>query len=91
MENLRFGHKIMKRVKDMGMYDELLITRTYLKDLLTKEQEKVLKSHDNVYQTKSLENGLMEEFLFLKVVQPLKTILLNQILSSMTRVRWVEE
>lgn len=58
MENLRFGHKIMKRVKDMGMYDELLITRTYLKDLLTKEQEKVLKSHDNVYQTKSLENGL---------------------------------
>ena len=58
MENSRFGHKIMKRVIEMGMFDELLISRTYLKDLLTKEQETVLKSHNNVYQTKSLENAL---------------------------------
>ena len=40
----------------MGMFDEIEVGRTYLKDLLTKEQEKVLKSHDNMYQTKDLEN-----------------------------------
>ena len=27
----------------MGMFDEIKVGRTYLKDLLTKEQEKVLK------------------------------------------------
>ena len=40
----------------MGMFDEIEISRTYLKDLLTKEQEKILKEHDNIYQTKDLDN-----------------------------------
>jgi hypothetical protein len=42
----------------MGMFDEINVGRTYLKDLLTKEQEKVLKVGDDMYQTKSLENAL---------------------------------
>ena len=42
----------------MGMFDEINVGRTYLKDLLTKEQEKVLKALNNMYQTKSLDNAL---------------------------------
>ena len=42
----------------MSMFDEIEISRTYLKDLLTKEQEKILKEHDNIYQTKDLDFGL---------------------------------
>ena len=40
----------------MGMFDDIIVPKSYLKGLLTKEQEKLVK--DNNYQTKSLENGL---------------------------------
>ena len=40
----------------MGMFDDIIVPKSYLKDLLTKEQEKLIK--DNNYQTKSLENFL---------------------------------
>ncbi len=42
----------------MGMFDEIEVSRTYLKDLLTKEQEEILKSHDDMYQTKDLDNAM---------------------------------
>ena len=40
----------------MGMFDDIIVPKSYLKGLLTKEQEKLVK--DNNYQTKSLENFL---------------------------------
>ena len=40
----------------MGMFDDIIVPKSYLKGLLTKEQEKLIK--DNNYQTKSLENFL---------------------------------
>tara|TARA_R100001510_G_C7505784_1_gene107534 strand:+ start:44 stop:598 length:555 start_codon:yes stop_codon:yes gene_type:complete len=40
----------------MGMYDDIIVPKSYLKGLLTKDQEKLIK--DNSYQTKSLENFL---------------------------------
>ena len=40
----------------MGMFDEITVGRTYLKDLLTKEQEAIIKQGDDVYQTKDLKN-----------------------------------
>jgi len=40
----------------MGMFDDITVPKSYLKGLLTKEQEKLIK--DNNYQTKSLENFL---------------------------------
>ena len=40
----------------MGMFDDIIVPKSYLKGLLTKEQEKLVK--DNDYQTKSLENFL---------------------------------
>ena len=40
----------------MGMFDDIIVPKSYLKGLLTKEQEKLVK--DNHYQTKSLENFL---------------------------------
>ena len=40
----------------MGMFDDIIVPKSYLKSLLTKEQEKLVK--DNNYQTKSLENFL---------------------------------
>jgi len=40
----------------MGMYDDIIIPKSYLRGLLTKKQERLLKS--NEYQTKSLENLL---------------------------------
>lgn len=45
----------------MGMYDDIQVSRSYLKDLLTKEQEKLIKigNKENSYQTKDLENGLL--------------------------------
>jgi hypothetical protein len=42
----------------MGMFDDIIVPKSYLKSLLTKEQEKLVK--DNNYQTKSLENFLAE-------------------------------
>ena len=42
----------------MGMFDEIIVPKSYLKSLLTKDQEKLVK--DNNYQTKSLENFLAE-------------------------------
>ena len=38
------------------MFDDIIVPKSYLKGLLTKEQEKLVK--DNNYQTKSLENFL---------------------------------
>ena len=38
------------------MFDDIIVPKSYLKGLLTKEQEKLVKSSD--YQTKSLENFL---------------------------------
>jgi hypothetical protein len=40
----------------MGMFDDIIVPKSYLKGLLTKKQEKLIK--DNDYQTKSLENFL---------------------------------
>ena len=40
----------------MGMFDDIIVPKSYLKGLLTKEQQKLVK--DNNYQTKSLENFL---------------------------------
>jgi|19_taG_2_1085344.scaffolds.fasta_scaffold00083_8 hypothetical protein len=40
----------------MGMFDDITVPKSYLKGLLTKEQEKLI--NDNNYQTKSLENAL---------------------------------
>ena len=40
----------------MGMFDDIIVPKSYLKNLLTKKQEKLMK--DNSYQTKSLENFL---------------------------------
>lgn len=42
--------------KKMGMFDDITVPKSYLKGLLTKEQEKLIKG--NSYQTKSLENFL---------------------------------
>ncbi len=42
----------------MGMFDEIKVGKTYLKDLLTKEQEAIIKQGDDVYQTKDLKNVL---------------------------------
>ena len=42
----------------MGMFDEITVGRTYLKDLLTKEQEAIIKQGDDIYQTKDLKNLL---------------------------------
>ena len=40
----------------MGMFDDIIVPKSYLRGLLTKNQEKLIK--DNNYQTKSLENFL---------------------------------
>ena len=40
----------------MGMFDDIIVPKSYLRGLLTKKQEKLIK--DNDYQTKSLENFL---------------------------------
>ena len=40
----------------MGMFDDIIVPKSYLRGLLTKKQEKLIK--DNNYQTKSLENFL---------------------------------
>jgi len=40
------------------MFDEIIVPKSYLKGLLTKEQEKLVK--DNNYQTKCLENSLAQ-------------------------------
>jgi hypothetical protein len=40
----------------MGMFDDIIVPKSYIKGLLTKDQEKLVK--DNNYQTKSLENAL---------------------------------
>ena len=40
----------------MGMFDDIIVPKSYLKGLLTKDQEKLIKNND--YQTNSLENFL---------------------------------
>ena len=42
----------------MGMFDDIIVPKSYLKSLLTKDQEKLVV--DNDYQTKSLENFLAQ-------------------------------
>ena len=42
----------------MGMFDEIKVPKSYLKGLLTKDQEKLLSG--NNYQTKSFENFLAQ-------------------------------
>ena len=42
----------------MGMFDEIIVPKSYLKGLLSKDQEKLVV--DNDYQTKSLENFLAQ-------------------------------
>jgi len=42
----------------MGMFDEIQVPKSYLKGLLTKDQEKLLSG--NNYQTKSFENFLAQ-------------------------------
>ena len=44
----------------MGMYDDIKVSRSYLKDLLTKKQEAILKQGNDWYQTKDLENVLSQ-------------------------------
>ena len=40
------------------MFDDIIVPKSYLKGLLTKDQEKLIKNND--YQTKSLENFLSQ-------------------------------
>ena len=40
------------------MFDDIIVPKSYLRGLLTKKQEKLIK--DNDYQTKSLENSLFQ-------------------------------
>ena len=40
------------------MFDDIIVPKSYLKGLLTKDQEKFIKNND--YQTKSLENFLSQ-------------------------------
>ena len=42
----------------MGMFDDITVPKSYLRGLLTKDQEKLIV--DNDYQTKSLENFLAQ-------------------------------
>ena len=42
----------------MGMFDDITVPKSYLKSLLTKDQERLVV--DNDYQTKSLENFLAQ-------------------------------
>lgn len=42
----------------MGMFDDIIVPKSYLKGLLTKKQENLIKS--NNYQTKCLENALFQ-------------------------------
>ena len=42
----------------MGMFDDIIVPKSYLKSLLTKDQERLVV--DNDYQTKSLENFLAQ-------------------------------
>ena len=42
----------------MGMFDDIIVPKSYLKSLLTKEQERLVV--DNDYQTKSFENFLAQ-------------------------------
>ena len=42
----------------MGMFDDITVPKSYLKGLLTKDQEGLVV--DNDYQTKSLENFLAQ-------------------------------
>ena len=44
------------------MFDDIIVPKSYLKGLLTKEQEKLIK--DNNYQTKCLENALFQYKLY---------------------------
>ena len=44
------------------MFDDIIVPKSYLKDLLTKEQEKLIKN--NNYQTKCLENALNQYKLY---------------------------
>ena len=41
----------------MGMFDDIIVPKSYLRGLLDKKQEKLLKGY-HVFQTKSLENTL---------------------------------
>jgi len=43
----------------MGMFDEIVVPKSYLKGLLDKKQEKLLKGN-HVFQTKSLDNNLFK-------------------------------
>ena len=40
----------------MGMFDDIIVPKSYLKGLLTKDQEKIIKG--NLYQTKCLDRTL---------------------------------
>tara|TARA_B100001939_G_scaffold270354_1_gene238016 strand:- start:91 stop:681 length:591 start_codon:yes stop_codon:yes gene_type:complete len=42
----------------MGMFDDIIVPKSYLRGLLTKKQEKLIKNND--YQTKCLENALFQ-------------------------------
>ena len=42
----------------MGMFDDIIVPKSYLKSLLTKDQERLVV--DNDYQTKSFENFLAQ-------------------------------
>jgi len=42
----------------MGMFDDITVPKSYLRGVLTKDQEKLIV--DNDYQTKSLENFLAQ-------------------------------
>ena len=41
----------------MGMFDEIIVPKSYLRNLLTKENEKLLRK-DHVFQTKAFDNFL---------------------------------
>ena len=41
----------------MGMFDDIIVPKSYLKGLLTKDQEKIIRG--NLYQTKCLDLSLI--------------------------------
>ena len=47
----------------MGMFDDIIVPKSYLKGLLSKKEEKLLKGN-HVFQTKSLDNTLSQYKVF---------------------------
>ena len=51
----------------MGMFDDIIVPKSYLRGLLDKKQEKLLKGKHS-FQTKSLDNALFQYKVFLALM-----------------------